>query len=115
MRERRSRRPASQDCSAWPGDQIRAFLFGFAGEIFGRHFERRVLLQAGLIAQENFEFVLAAFELENALRDEGFRELRAGDFDRQLEIFFFALLRDFENFVGAGLLFSQADRASGGP
>jgi len=29
------------------------------------------------------------------------------DFNGELEIFFFALLRDFENFVGAALFFVQ--------
>ena len=88
-------------------DEIGAFLFGFAREIFGSDFDRRVLMEAGLVAEKDFEFVLAAFELEDALRDQGFGELRASDFDGELEIFFFALLRDFENFVGAALLFVE--------
>jgi hypothetical protein len=51
-----------------------AFLFGFAGEIFGSHFDRRFLLQAALIAKKNFEFVLTAFELKDALGDQSFRD-----------------------------------------
>lgn len=88
-------------------DEIGACLVGFAGEIFGSDFDRSFLLQAALIAEKNFEFVLAAFELEDALCDQGFGELGASDFDGELEIFFFALLRDFEDFVGAALFFLE--------
>ena len=87
------------------GHEIRAFLLGFAGEIFRSDFDRRFLLEAALIAEEDLKFVLATFELEDALRDQSFGELGAGDFDGKLEIFFFTLLGDFENFVGASLLF----------
>jgi len=51
------------------GDEIGAFLFGFAWEFFRGHFDRSFLLQAALVAEEDFEFVLAAFELEEALGD----------------------------------------------
>ncbi len=88
-------------------DEVGAFLLGFAGKIFGSDLDRRFLLQAALVAEKDFEFVLAALELEDALCDQGFRELGASDFDGELEIFFFALLRDFENFVGAALFFLE--------
>jgi hypothetical protein len=88
-------------------DEIGAFLLGFTGEVFGSYFDRSFLLEAALISEEYFEFVLAAFELEDSLCDQSFRKLGSRDFDRKLEILFFALLRDFENFVGAALFFMK--------
>ena len=85
------------------GDEIGAFLFGLAGKIFGQDFHGLIRRISHLRAQENFQFVLAAFQLQNALRDLSFGELRLGDFHGQLETFAFASLRDFENFVGAVL------------
>jgi len=60
-----------------------------------------------LASQEYFQFVLATFELQNPLHYASFGELGSGDFDRQLEVLFFALPRHVQNRVGAGLFFPQ--------
>src|SRR5206468_484963 len=89
------------------GDEIGAFLFRFAGQVFGGDFEALILLEPELCPQEDFEFVFTAFKLNGALPDAGFGELRFGHFDGQLESFGLAFLSDLQNPGGAFLLFGK--------
>ncbi len=89
------------------GDEIGAFLLRFAWQVFGGDFEALIFLEAQLRPQKDFEFVLAAFELDGALADAGFGELRFGHFDGQLESFGLAFLSDLQNPGSALLLFGK--------
>ena len=60
-----------------------------------------------MAAKENFELVLAAFKLEDALGNARLRELSASDFERKFETLAGTLAGDIQNASRAVQLFAE--------